>query len=242
MPSDTDTDMAKSEHSEYIPWSVETSDLAVNTFCLQTTENEIISDSEMSDVLPIQYTYNQLEKESEPTHNNQQNEDPLLDEDFKVDNAKVNDLGNRVWDKRHCCVFCYNIFAKLPCHFEQKHSDELEVIEALSLPLKSTERRMKWRELMNKGDFRWNRKAVMESKGTIIPFKRSGTKDKYKASDYLSCENCFAFFLKHELWRHAQKCPGKKLLSKWQVSGIKQLEHLCLYQMSPKMRSMKETF
>jgi len=98
---------------------------------------------------------------------------------------------------------------KLPRHFEDMHNDEPKVIQALALQKKLKERKAKWRELMNKGDFLWNTKAIKEGKGTLIPFKRPSTQDKYKTTDYLPCEHCFALFLKHEVWRHSKTCPGK---------------------------------
>jgi len=50
------------------------------------------------------------------------------------------------------------------------HNDEPKVIQALALQKKSKERKAKWRELMNKGDFLWNKKAFNEGNGTLIPF------------------------------------------------------------------------
>ena len=28
----------------------------------------------------------------------------------------ANDRNGRIWDKKHCCLFCTNMYPKLPCH------------------------------------------------------------------------------------------------------------------------------
>ena len=85
-----------------------------------------------------------------------------------VQNAS-NKNGRR-WDKKHSCSFCMECFAKLPRHLEQIHSDEIEVASILALP-KSRERKLKWAELRNQGNFGHNTQVIKT--GRIIPYRPS---------------------------------------------------------------------
>ena len=55
-------------------------------------------------------------------------------------------VGQRKQDKVQACVYCDKCVAKLPRHLEQKHSDEIDVAFALSLPKKSKQRKRKWQK------------------------------------------------------------------------------------------------
>ena len=88
------------------------------------------------------------------------------------DECKVSQRTGKVWDKKNCCVYCTRCYPKLARHFEQKHADELDVACALSLPKGNKERKRKWEELRNKGNFHHNQKVLKDESGDLLPRKR----------------------------------------------------------------------
>ncbi|XP_046373724.1 pollen-specific leucine-rich repeat extensin-like protein 1 [Haliotis rufescens] len=115
----------------------------------------------------------------------------------------TNTSTKRVWDKVSACVYCQRVYAKLPQHMEQKHKDEIEIAAILSFPPKSAERKLKWQNIRNRGNFHHNTDVLVSGQGSIIPLKRPPADSNVSAWDYLPCENCFAFLHKKDLWRHA---------------------------------------
>ncbi|KAL5005605.1 hypothetical protein ScPMuIL_016763 [Solemya velum] len=115
----------------------------------------------------------------------------------------------RIWDKKNVCVYCNKLYAKLPRHLEQKHREELEVASALSFPKNSENRKLKWQELRNRGNFSHNRQVLSDNSGIIIPSKRPSKYSDVTVADFLPCPSCFAFLRKKDLWRHDQVCKQK---------------------------------
>lgn len=111
------------EHSEYLPSSPSHDEDSDSVLFSDKSKD---SDSEMSEVIPVTNITHHLQGERGPilSTSNSDKEESSLAENLQVESAKVSDLRNRVWDKKHCCVFCSNMFAKLPRHFEQKHGEE----------------------------------------------------------------------------------------------------------------------
>ena len=63
----------------------------------------------------------------------------ILEPDFEAELAEpetVPAAKKRVYDKRHCCLFCNKYYAKMARHLEQCHKDEAEVALILSHPKK----------------------------------------------------------------------------------------------------------
>ena len=123
-----------------------------------------------------------------------------------VQNAS-NKNGRR-WDKKHSCPFCTECFAKLPRHLEQIHSGEIEVASILALP-KSRERKLKWAELRNRGNYGHNTQVIKTGSGRIIPYRRPSSSTA-NAADYIPCSGCLAFFMKGDLWKHVKSCPKQR--------------------------------
>ena len=95
--------------------------------------------------------------------------------------------------KRLCCVYCESLTTKLYRHLENKHSNELEVAHALSLPIKSSERKRAWTELAARGMYVHNEKVKLRGSGLIIPKYRARISKQSK--EYLPCEFCKAEFV-----------------------------------------------
>ena len=84
----------------------------------------------------------------------------------------ANNKNGRLWDKKHCCLFCTKMYPKLPRHLEQIHSTEVEVAAALAFPKKSKERKLRWDDLRNRGNFCHNTQVIKKGSGGIVPYRR----------------------------------------------------------------------
>ncbi|XP_014679259.1 PREDICTED: uncharacterized protein LOC106819109, partial [Priapulus caudatus] len=97
-------------------------------------------------------------------------------------------LQNTLTSKQHCCMYCEKLYAKVPRHMEQVHSEEHEVAKILAMPKMSKRRRGAWVILVGKGDFKHNLKARTENKGMkakvaqVLMAINSG-KNTYKGQD-----------------------------------------------------------
>lgn len=118
----------------------------------------------------------------------------------------------RVWDKKHYCLYCGKPYGKMPRHLQQIHYEETEVAHFLSLPLKSTRRRLLIRKIVNEGDYTHNFEALKNKKGELVTYRRPSSKEVVDSSDYVPCECCLAFFKRVDLWKHRQNCTFKSLV------------------------------
>ena len=117
--------------------------------------------------------------------------------------------GRRNVDKRHCCVFCGMYVYRLPRHYQRYHRHHPRVA---ALKEKSGEDRNKDLDRFRlEGAYKHNIKVLTENKGSLILPRRPSTEDelRYSYEDYLHCEYCLGFFLKHNLWRHQKNCQFK---------------------------------
>ncbi|XP_033108973.1 uncharacterized protein LOC117110386 [Anneissia japonica] len=128
-----------------------------------------------------------------------------------------NTSSKRIWDRHNFCVYCNMQYAKLPRHFERKHSSEIEVAQILSLPKKSAKRSMMWGLLKNKGNHAHNSEVLKSGKGFLIPGKR--TIYKTTPTEYLPCCNCLAYYKRNEIWKHQKSCPALAVKGKVAKGG-----------------------
>lgn len=166
--------------------------------------DDLISDSDseksaMSEIYP-ELTINQTNPEL--------TRQPANEAQITVQKAIKNENGGRVWNKKHSCVYCSQLYSKIARHLEQKHKDKLKVSKALSLEKRSVSRLKIWEELKKEGDFLHNTDVLKKGVGDIIPIKRPTT--EIEATRYLPCEHCRGFFLKNDLWRHVKNCSKKE--------------------------------
>ena len=106
----------------------------------------------------------------------------------------ANNKNGRLWDKKHCCLFCTKMCPKLPRHLEQIHSTEVEVAAALAFPKKSKERKLRWDDLRNRGNFSHNTQVIKKGSGGIVPYRRPALDTD--PMTYVPCSACLAFFYK----------------------------------------------
>jgi len=118
--------------------------------------------------------------------------------------------GKRSWAKDHCCIFCQKYISKMARHLTDCHRTEPEVVEAMSLPLKSAERRQKFEHLMCVGDYYHNIAVLESGHGHLIVLRRpTGTECSMRSiqpRDYTPCPGCLGFVKKSDLWRHSARC------------------------------------
>ncbi|KAJ8043636.1 hypothetical protein HOLleu_10822 [Holothuria leucospilota] len=120
-----------------------------------------------------------------------------------------NEKSKRIWDRQNYCIYCNKSFSKLPRHFESKHSREIEVAQILSKTKGSKERKWMWSVLENKGNHVHNTQVLSKGQGTLVPAMRQSCSTS--ANDYLPCEHCLGYYIRHDLWKHKKRCPSLKL-------------------------------
>ncbi|XP_061774235.1 uncharacterized protein LOC133564121 isoform X2 [Nerophis ophidion] len=140
--------------------------------------------------------------------------------------APLKKHGNRVYSKRHYCLYCSKPYAKMARHLESVHKNTLEVAKALSFPKSSMERRKQLEYIRNKGNYAHNA-AIMESgKGELVPFKRPHKETK--GNDFMHCAYCQGLFTRKVLWRHMRSCRFKPA-SVTQKPGKNRVQSMCTY-------------
>ncbi|KAL4230711.1 hypothetical protein ACF0H5_011086 [Mactra antiquata] len=136
--------------------------------------------------------------------------DTLSDQsnDVKLQPSR-NEVGKRIRDKLHYCVYCEESFTNLTKHLLGHHKNENEVVRISVMPKKSKKRADSLLKLRNAGDYKHNMDVLKNGNGTLITWSRK-VEEEHSPSDYLPCEDCLGFFLKGGLWRHRKKCPFRK--------------------------------
>jgi len=111
----------------------------------------------------------------------------------------------RVFDKRPHCYYCGVQQSQVQRHWLTKHSTEREVIEIDMCK----DRNKKWRliaRLRNLGNHFHNVEVIRAGKGELMVTHRKSS--EVEALNYVPCDQCYAYVLKRELWRH--KCKFGK--------------------------------
>lgn len=138
-------------------------------------------------------------------------QNPSSDSEMYVKETLSTELGQRIYNKYHCCLFCSNFVIKMARHLETQHGNELEVAKILALPVNSTSRRNEFLRIIRVGDFNHNLEVLAAKKGQLILARRPNENENFKdVSKFGPCPNCLGFFQKTLLWRHKKKCESKK--------------------------------
>ncbi|XP_052261560.1 uncharacterized protein LOC127865677 isoform X2 [Dreissena polymorpha] len=116
---------------------------------------------------------------------------------------RTSDSCNRIWGKKHSCLYCLKQYPQIVRHLEHVHSNEIDVQRALAFDQKSKERKALWLDLVNRGNVAHNSKVLETQKGEIStgeqpPKVQDGTNDD-------ECSFCSETFLKKDPWRHVKK-------------------------------------
>ncbi|XP_065140476.1 uncharacterized protein [Paramisgurnus dabryanus] len=147
--------------------------------------------------------------------------------EVSVMKLKKTAYGQRMYNKKHYCFYCYKPFCKMARHLAQVHKNEVDVAKALSYPKGSKERKINLDLLRNKGNRVHNTNVLKAGKGVLVPRQQSTAK-YVNFKDYLHCLNCQGLFRRKALWRHMSRC---NLAKKCQVTkpGRSRVQALCAY-------------
>lgn len=121
--------------------------------------------------------------------------------------------GSRIRDKTHCCFYCHKQLKQLAKHFENQHSNELEVAKILAMPKNCKTRRDGFGLLLRVGDYYHNCEVLLKKQGELILVRRPNVDEMrlVNYSDYGPCPDCLGFMLKKHLWHHIKYgCRAKK--------------------------------
>ncbi|XP_076843861.1 uncharacterized protein LOC143488824 isoform X1 [Brachyhypopomus gauderio] len=111
-------------------------------------------------------------------------------------------------NKRHFCVYCKKSNVKMARHLLSKHANETDVARALSFRKGSKRRRLLLDQLRKKGNYLHNIEVLQRGSGELVTCKRPSV--DYSVSEYLPCQHCLAFYIRHDLWRHERACKMRK--------------------------------
>lgn len=119
--------------------------------------------------------------------------------------------GRRVRDKVHSCYFCMKTFLNMSRHFEQVHSNEMEVAKILAMEKSSKQRKDAFATIIRAGDFNYNSEVLANKEGALILVRRpTEAESKFVGyEDYGPCTNYLGFMLKKHLWHHIKTCSKK---------------------------------
>ena len=92
--------------------------------------------------------------------------------------------------------------AKINRHFNAKHANEIEVIEAIANADKKKSNAL-FMKLRNIGNHKHNIDVLKAKTGTLEVMYRPKAGALLKPSQYIPCQFCFGYYCRAELWRHA---------------------------------------
>nr|XP_023660035.1 uncharacterized protein LOC111839935 [Paramormyrops kingsleyae] len=129
-------------------------------------------------------------------------ESSVAEEDQCVPSAKISCSAN----SKNYCYICGKPQTKLARHLKT-HKGEVEVAQALSLPVHSKERKALLQKLRNKGNYQHNTDVLQYGEGAL-KMKRA-PKRECDAKQFVHCIYCKGMFVRRDLWRHLKRCPSK---------------------------------
>ncbi|XP_021349971.1 uncharacterized protein LOC110448181 [Mizuhopecten yessoensis] len=180
-----------------------------------------VSDSEMSDVIVNECYFSELDpelnteigtSERKTNENTEDTEDEggtqifgLLPKGQKKEGCK------NTYDKQNYCTFCKKMIkSKISRHLLNVHKLEPRVSKICLLTKRSDERRIELEMLANEGNFKHNIKVLQDQEGMLVVGRRETTGRNIQPGDYLPCEYCRKFIMKHTLWWHHRTCTVRK--------------------------------
>ena len=129
---------------------------------------------------------------------------------IRVQGSNKSPDGRRVYDKTNTCLYCTQELKKIGRHLLSVHKDEPEVSEILAYNCGQTkDRKTKLEILLLKGNNYHNIK-VLKIGGVLNVIRRPNISSDESYLGYSPCLHCFAFVMKHEIWRQNKRCVLKK--------------------------------
>ncbi|CAC5411690.1 unnamed protein product [Mytilus coruscus] len=124
----------------------------------------------------------------------------------KTDNEK-----KQIWNKKHACLFCDNLYFKIARHNEDEHNKEQRVVEILLLPKNPKQRKEKLEVLRNEANFKHyfeviKKQKAIEKKGKIsVQITKTDNEKKQiwnKKHACLFCDNLYFKIARHNEDEH----------------------------------------
>ncbi|XP_042610124.1 uncharacterized protein LOC109111517 isoform X7 [Cyprinus carpio] len=143
-----------------------------------------------------------LNAKSTVTLREEERESSVAEDDQCVQSAKISCTAN----SKNYCYICGKPQSKLARHLKT-HMGEVEVVQALSLPVHSKERKAMLQKLRNKGNFQHNTDVLQCGEGAL-KIKRA-PKRKCDSKQFVHCMYCKGMFVRRDLWRHLRRCSSK---------------------------------
>ncbi|XDV16124.1 hypothetical protein PO909_015963 [Leuciscus waleckii] len=109
-------------------------------------------------------------------------------------------------NSKNYCYICGKPQSKLARHLKT-HMSDVEVGEALSLPVHSKERKAMLQKLRNKGNYQHNTDVLQCGEGAL-KIKRAPKKE-CDSKHFVHCMYCKGMFVRRDLWRHLKRCSSK---------------------------------
>jgi len=101
------------------------------------------------------------------------------------------------------CYFCGPWMSKVSVHWQSMHMNEPEVIQYLSLGLTDNKaKKLYGARLQNLAVHEQNVKVLKKGRGRLFVSRAIVCPGRFKPTDYLPCEYCWAYLVKHNIWRH----------------------------------------
>ncbi|XP_069134528.1 uncharacterized protein [Argopecten irradians] len=192
----------------------------------EDTDKEMVqdSDSDMSEVIPIQIPssgpISSMSLSSDDESDDSDYDDEEINRDVSNKSIFVRRImhsattkrgkakrSDRVYNSKCCCPFCKKKCSSFAQHiFSKRHCDEPEVKKVLSL--KGKQRKTMLAILRSKGSNIHNENVIKQKKGEILLARRSG-KEQFDVTKYGPCPNCFGWLRLSVLDRHQAHCPVK---------------------------------
>lgn len=143
-----------------------------------------------------------LNAKSTVTLREEERESSVAEDEQCVQSAKISCTAN----SKNYCYICGKPQSKLARHLKT-HMGEVEVVQALSLPVHSKERKAMLQKLRNKGNFQHNTDVLQCGEGAL-KIKRA-PKRKCDSKQFVHCMYCKGMFVRRDLWRHLRRCSSK---------------------------------
>ena len=163
---------------------------------------------------------------------------------------KRGEHNNRIYDKRHSCLYCGSEYPKIARHLQSVHKNEPEVLKIAAIDTRSAggskQKQLLLDQLRFRGDF-YHNMEVLKVGGELKVWRRPSPDEKVHHEQFKACTFCLAFVQKHELWRHAASCPmnNNKGKEKDENSQNRKLQHqsdLLMFSSSGRKTSTDKEF
>ncbi|XP_051949039.1 uncharacterized protein LOC127620015 isoform X3 [Xyrauchen texanus] len=107
------------------------------------------------------------------------------------------------------CFVCGEAQSKIARHFKVHVKEDDEIAEALSLPVRSRQRKQLLEMLRNRGNFNHNNNVLKKGEGSLKVKRRAVQKSESVHKKYEYCVYCKGMFVRKDLWRHMRRCKSK---------------------------------